>query len=226
MNIQKYFSSQRILSRREAEKLAREKRIKVNGNILRDLGMQIDPEKDKVEIIGEIQEKITILFNKPRGISSSKIEHEGKNIFSLLPQFKNLNAVGRLDKESEGLILLSDDGVLTNIITGSEHLIEKEYIVEVYEKVSASKIKALSQGMMLNDGPTLPTIAKILSENSFSIVLKEGRNHQIRRMANKIRLTIKNLKRVRIGKISLDNLAAGGFRVLTKDEVQSLKSLN
>lgn len=225
MRIQKYFSQQKILSRRETEEHIRLGKIKVNGEIVKDLGRQIDPTRDKVEIIGEIREKITVLFHKPRSISSSKVKSEGKNIFDLVPQFNNLNTIGRLDKESEGLILLTNDGILAKIVVGQEHLVEKEYLVEVKEKLNQSKMNALSKGMILEDGPTLPTKAKLLDEHIFLITLREGKNHQIRRMTNKLRLTIKTLRRIRIGHLSIDDLPIGDFRHLAKEEVEKVKIL-
>lgn len=223
MRIQKYFSEQKILSRRETEEYIRSGKIKINGKVIKDLGRQIDPRKDTIEIIGGLHEMTTIIFNKPRGISSSKIRSEGKNIFDLLPQFNHLNTIGRLDKESEGLIILSNDGTLTNIITGKDHLIEKEYKVEVQERLSQTKINALKQGMILDDGPTEKTKAKLLSERSFSLILHEGRNHQVRRMADKIGLTVTKLRRIRIGPVSLGNLAPGGFRMIKREELAKLK---
>lgn len=122
MRIQKFLSQKKIVSRREAERLIQQGRIKVNGKPAK-IGMSIDPAKDKVEIIGrENSRKITIAFNKPKGIVCSRKESEGQTIFQLLPQFSHLNAVGRLDKDSEGLILLSNDGVVTAAVTGKEHL--------------------------------------------------------------------------------------------------------
>lgn len=223
MRIQKYLSNLKILSRRETEKAILAGKIKVNGEIVKDLGRQIDPDKDKVEFTGNKKQKTTVLFNKPRGISSSKVASEGKNIFDLLPQFKHLNAIGRLDKESEGLILLSNDGTLTNIITGPEHLVEKEYIVEVREKVSQTQMNALSQGMMLTDGPTLPTTAKKINDHTYSIILKEGRNHQIRRMSDRVRLTITKLTRVRIGHLTIGDLKPGEYVELSNEEILKFK---
>jgi pseudouridine synthase len=225
MRIQKYLSERKILSRREAERYMLGGKIKVNGETVKDLGRQIDPETDKVEVAGQTKEKTTILFYKPRGISSSKIASEGENVFDLLPQYKHLNAIGRLDKESEGLILLSNDGTLTNIITGTEHLVEKEYRVEVREKVAQTQMNALSQGMMLTDGPTLPTTAKKVNDHAYTIVLKEGRNHQIRRMSDRVRLTITKLTRTRIGNLTTEGLSQGDFRVVTPEEVTAFKQL-
>jgi pseudouridine synthase len=221
MNLPKYFSTHQILSRREAERAVRAGKVKVNGVIEKNPARSI-LETDKVEIVGDLEEKTTVAFNKPRGISSSKIADEGTNIFDLLPQFSALNAVGRLDKESEGLIFLSNDGVLAKVLTG-DHLIEKEYLVEVREEVTQTKLNAFEKGMVLNDGLTLPAKAQMLSPHSFSLTLKEGRNHQVRRMANKVKLTILKLKRVRIGLITLDGMKTGEFRKLTSKEVKALK---
>jgi pseudouridine synthase len=223
MRLQKYFSEQKILSRRETEEYILRGKIKVNGEIVKDLGRQVDPNKDAIEIVGQMDTKTTIAINKPRGISSSKIRSEGKNIFDLFPQFANLNAIGRLDKESEGLILISNDGPLTNLITGKDHEIEKEYVIEVQERITQTKMKALSQGVVLEDGPTLPAKAKLLGDHKFSLIIKEGRRHQIRRMCDKIGLTVRRLRRIRIGNMRLGNLSVGGFRIITGDEIKKLK---
>src|SRR3989344_305091 len=128
MRIQKYLSQEGILSRRETESFIKRGLIICNGKVVRDLGRQIDPAKDKIEILRDVhgtqQEKITVAVNKPRGIVSGKNKAEGQTIFDLLPKFKDLNTVGRLDKESEGLLLLSNDGIITKRITGSDHTIE------------------------------------------------------------------------------------------------------
>ncbi|MEK7640554.1 MAG: pseudouridine synthase [Patescibacteria group bacterium] len=225
MRIQKYLSQQKILSRREAEQALVEGKIKVNGKVVKELGTQIDPGKDKVVVAlpkGN-SGKITIAINKPRNIVCSKNNEEGETIFELFPQFNTLNTVGRLDKDSEGLILLSNDGVVTALITGRDHLIEKEYEVETREKVGKWHIRHLEQGIKLEDGMTLPAKAALISDHKFSLILKEGRKHQIRRMANALQLTIGNLKRVRIGNIKLGNLKVGASRTLTAQELADLK---
>jgi len=205
MRISKYFSQEKILSRREAEDYIRQGKISVNGEIVTDLGRQIDPKIDKIEIVGEKEEKTTVLFYKPRGVETSEI-------FNLVPKFRHLNTVGRLDKESEGLILLSNDGVVTNLVTGKEHVVEKEYLVETKEKVTQTQINAMSKVMNLSDGPTLPAKAEIVSDHSFKIILKEGRNHQVRRMANQVRLTVNKLTRIRIGNLTVDDLLPGQYK--------------
>jgi pseudouridine synthase len=229
MRIQKYLSEKKILSRRETEDYIRKGFITVNGVIVQELGMQIDPDKDKVQILPlglkESSKKITVAVYKPRGVVSSKIRSEGPTIFDVFPEFKRLNAVGRLDKESEGLLLLSDDGIVTSISTGNDHLIEKEYEVSVREHMTAGKARKMEQGMMLDDGLTLPTKVRILRQDKFLIILREGRKHQIRRMTAKLGLTVKSLKRIRIGNISIGDLKPGENRLLDSSEVRKLEAL-
>lgn len=229
MRIQKYLSEQKILSRREAEEYIRKGLITLNGKVVREMGVQIDPKKDKIAILGrgmkEVSEKITVAINKPRGIVCSKAESEGVNVFQIFPKFKRLNVVGRLDKDSEGLLLLSNDGVITSAITGKDHLIEKEYEVSVREEINNSKAKVMERGIMLGERRTLPTRVKILTPHKFLIVLKEGRKHQIRRMCAEMELTVTGLKRLRIGNIHLDKLQSGGGRILEKAEVEKLKRM-
>ncbi|MDI6717784.1 MAG: pseudouridine synthase [Patescibacteria group bacterium] len=229
MRIQKYLSQKRILSRRETEDCIRKGLIAVNGKIVRELGVQIDPAKDRVEILSagrsESNKKITIAINKPKGIVSSKNKSEGITVFEFFPQFKNLNAVGRLDKDSEGLLLLSNDGVVTSAVTGTGHKIEKEYVVSVRGKISPGKIKKMENGIKLEEGITLPAKVRLLNPRTFIIILREGRKHQIRRMANALYLTITKLKRIRIGNIHLGDIAVGEFRPLTKIETEKLKKM-
>ena len=230
MRIQKYLSEQKILSRREAEEYIRLGLIKLNGKIVTEMGIQIDPEKDQIEILpvppNLTEEKMTIAFNKPRGVVCSREKSEGQTIFDLLPQFEHLNAVGRLDKQSEGLILLSNDGTVTNAVTGDKHTTEKEYQVWVREDIMPAKLEKMSEGILLEDGMTLPAKTEKTGSHSYTIILKEGRKHQIRRMADAIQLTITNLKRTRIGNIKLNDLQKGEYRVLLKDETDTLKKMS
>lgn len=237
MRIQKYMSERKILSRRETESYILKGLIKVNGEIVRDLGRQIDPEKDKIEIIASKvkpkpeEAKITIAYNKPRGLVSSKSKSEGETIFDRLAsnpvnaRFAHLNAVGRLDKESEGLILLSNDGIVTSAVTGEDHKIEKEYEVETREDLKDRHMRIMERGMDIEGEKTLPAKTEFLSSHYFKIILKEGKHHQIRRMCAALDLTITSLKRIRIGNITIKGIGPGQYRELTKEEIDSLKSL-
>ena len=227
IRIQKHLSEQGILSRREAEKYIRAGKILINGKVAL-IGAKIDPTKDRVEVVGinkGSSSKETIIINKPRGIISSRIKSEGKTVYDLFPEYGHLHITGRLDKESEGLLLLTNDGILAKKITDDKHEVEKEYYVSVREDVQDTQLRAMAQGLRLRDGITLPAKAKRLSRREFSLALKEGRNHQIRRMTDKIRLTITKLVRTRIGTINLGNLKEGKARKLTEKEVESLKKL-
>jgi len=227
MRIQKYLSEQGICSRREAEDLIKRGLIAVNGTVVREMGVQIDPAVDTVTVLPsgqrEIQNKRTVILYKPRGISSSRIKSEGQNVYDLLPQFSELDVIGRLDKASEGLLMLSNDGVVAKAVTGEAHATEKEYEVTVREDLNAGRLKKLEPGIELEDGPTLPCKTKLVGPHRFRIILREGRKHQIRRMCEFLRLTVVQLRRLRIGSVTLGDLKPGAFRALTDRETASLK---
>ncbi len=229
MRIQKYLSLERILSRREAENYIRKGLIKLNGKIVNKMGVSIDPTKDRVEVISlptnNFSQKTTVAVYKPRGIVCSKNRAEGKIIFDIFPQFAHLNVVGRLDKDSEGLLLLSNDGVITAIITGDDHSVEKEYEVTVRENISPWHIKAMEEGIIIDNKKTLPAKVKRLDSHSFLLSIREGRHHQIRRMTDVLHLTIERLLRLRIGPITLSDISPGESRLLDKKEIVSLKKI-
>jgi pseudouridine synthase len=219
IRIQKYLSEQGLASRREAEKLIAEGFVTLNGKVVREMGVKIDPAKDRVAIRTSTKDalankKTTVLFHKPRGIVSSKVTSEGKTVFDLLPQFKSLNIIGRLDKDSEGLIVLSDDGVLARKITGPEHSTEKEYEITTREEIHSGLIKKLESGIRLSDGVTLPVKTKVLDRHTFRLVMREGRNHQIRRMCDYLHLTVTRLRRVRIGDFKLGGIQIGSYKII------------
>lgn len=227
MRIQKYLSEQGICSRREAEEFIKRGLVSVNGTVVREMGVQIDPATDTVAVLEfgqrEIRRKTTVALYKPRGIASSRMRTEGRTVYDMLPQFEKLDIVGRLDKASEGLLILSDDGVVAKAVTGEAHLIEKEYTVSVREDVNAGRLKSLEPGIELEDGPTLPAKTQLLDKHTFRIILREGRKHQIRRMCEYLHLTVVQLKRIRIGAITLAGLKPGDFRILSPAEVAGLK---
>lgn len=229
MRIQKYLSMKGILSRREAEAFIKRGLIAVNGKKVTVLGTKIDPLRDKISINKEGEKlresRTSIVYYKPRGIVSSRNESEGETIYQLLPKFTRLNIVGRLDKESEGLIILTDDGVLARVLTGREHLILKEYEVTVQEKIEPLHLRLMVSGVKLKDGPAKAVKAEALSAHIFRLVLREGKKHQIRRMCDAVRLTTTRLRRVKIGGIDLRGLKPGDFRKLSPKEVGILKAI-
>lgn len=225
MIVQKYLVQKGVCSRREAEAMLRAGQIFVNGKKAipgKPLGssdvVTIDPAAQK-----KLDAKITVVIYKPRGVMCSRVRTEGKNVFDVFPQWKKLNTVGRLDKESEGLLLLSNDGLITKRVTGDTHEIEKEYEVTTQEEVFLGKLQPMTEGMLLNDGPTLPAPVKVIDRYAFRIILHEGRNRQIRRMCAALGLAVTSLKRIRIGSLKLGGLKSGESRPLTSQEVGELR---
>lgn len=227
MIVQKYLVAQGICSRREAEELLKAGHIYVNGQKARPGVPLQDSDVVTVDSQGQakLNSKITVAIYKPRGVMCTRSEKEGMNVFDVFPTWKHLHLVGRLDKESEGLLLLSNDGLITKQVTGNLHTTEKEYEVTTLEKVFAGKLQPMRNGMRLTDGLTLPAQVWVLDSHTFRIILKEGRNRQIRRMCGALNLTVTTLKRIRIGKIELGEMEVGKSRKLTTQEVQELKEV-
>jgi 23S rRNA pseudouridine2604 synthase len=213
--IQKHLAEKGLASRREGERLVREGKVLVNGARASN-GQMINPAHDVVTIDAtHASSKMTIAAHKPRGIVCSRNPLEGTTIFELFPQFNHLHVVGRLDKESEGLLLLSNDGLLTRLVTGADHTVEKEYVVTVRENVFAGMMEKMSKGIVIDGKKTLPCSASLTSRHSFTIILKEGRKHQIRRMCEACKLTVESLQRVRIGNVPLGSLKPSTFTTVT-----------
>lgn len=224
IRLDKYLSENKIFSRREAKHAIENSLVLINGKTAENAGQKINPELDKITTQKNSANKTTVLVYKPRGYVSSK-DTNTKNIFDAFPLFKNLNTVGRLDRDSEGLILLSNDGIITKAVTGKEHHIEKEYIVTTREDVLPYMIDKMMAGLKLNDGIATAVNAKKIKSKAFSITIKDGRKHQVRRMANALKLTVESLTRVRIGSIKVGKMKAGQFRKLKKEEITELKSV-
>lgn len=224
MRLNKYISSLNIASRREADKLIKDGKVKVNGKIIINPAIQVD-KKDKIicDIENYKNEKIYIKLNKPVGYVVSNNKKEGKPIYKLLDEkLKKLYPVGRLDKDSKGLILFTNDGIFSRKIIGEESECEKEYYVKLEGNISDGALKKLEFGISLDGKKLKPAIVKRVSKNSFNIILKEGRNRQIRRMCEKVGFEVILLKRLRISNIYLNDLEEGKFEYLTKDEINSI----
>lgn len=224
MRLNKYIASLNIASRREADKLIKDGKVKVNGNIVNNPAIQVE-EKDKIicDIENYKSEKIYIKLNKPIGYVVSNNKKEGKPIYRLLDEkLKNLYPVGRLDKDSKGLILFTNDGIFSRKIIGENSDCEKEYYVKLNDNISDGTLKKLEFGISLDGKKLKPAIVKRVSKNSFNIILKEGKNRQIRRMCEKVGFEVILLKRIRIAEIYLNELKEGDFEYLTKEEINSI----
>ena len=165
------------------------------------------------------------MLYKPRGIETNKTAEHLQDIHDVYPELKHLAPIGRLDADSEGLIILSNDGVLAKHLTQVDTHVGKTYRVTVREVVMQSAVSVMSEGILLDGVKTKPAEMVRESDHMFTIVLHEGRKHQIRRMADAVKLTVESLVRVGIGGIGCEGLESGGFRYLSQDEVNEIKGL-
>lgn len=230
MRINKFISETGYCSRREADKLVESGKVTINGETA-VLGSQAEPGDD-VRINGiSLQEKpskqVYIALNKPVGITSTTEQHIKGNIVDFVGHEERIFPIGRLDKDSEGLILLTSDGDIVNRILRSEGKHEKEYIVTVNRPITPSFLKAMGEGVRILGTMTLPCRITRISERTFRIILVEGKNRQIRRMCSALGYEVKKLQRIRIMNIQLGSLKVGAWRDLTEAEKIELgKMLN
>lgn len=213
-----------LASRREAKALIVSGQVQVNGKTVREPGHGILPATDRISIKNTSTEnKEALLVYKPRGIETSKTNPENKDIHDRLPALAHLAPIGRLDKDSEGLIILSNDGTLARALTKENSTVQKEYLVTVRELVTPDAITKLSTGIILDKVKTKPAIVKKISKSSFTIVLTEGRKHQIRRMCDACHLTIEELVRIRIGHLKVGSMKPGFVKRIPTKDVELLK---
>ncbi len=231
VRINKYLATVGVGARRKADEMIAAGKVRINGKTAK-LGAKIDPQKDKVEVsgkvVGQVQEKVYIALNKPKDVVSTVIDTHGRRTVVDLVNFgKKLFPVGRLDQESEGLMLLTNDGDLAFKLTHPKFHIEKTYEVWVKGRLGPETIGRLAKGVKLEDGMTAPAKVRILKETEhntlFEIILSQGKNRQIRRMCEALHLHITGLKRVSIGLVRLGDLQIGKWRYLTDGEVSMLK---
>ncbi len=229
MRLQKFIAHGGICSRRKAETYILEGKIKVNGIVVRELGTQVDPKKDTVLFEGRpvtlntAQRQFTyIAVNKPEGVVTTCAQKNARVILDLVKIDKRIYPVGRLDKDSIGLVLLTDDGALHNRLSHPSHNHEKEYLVTTAQPISDSALKTMAQGVMIQGKKTRKAQVFRVSKNGFRIILKQGLNRQIRKMVAQFGNTVDMLKRIRMANISLGNLKPGKWRYLTNEEVKKL----
>lgn len=233
IRLQKYFTDCGVLSRRAAEEEIKAGKVKVNG-IQANLGDKIDPEADIVEYKGrrimpqKDEKRVYILLNKPCGVVTSARDEKNRTcVTDLVKCGTRVYPVGRLDLNSQGLILMTNDGELTNKLTHPRHEIPKIYEVEVVGKVTTEQLNTLNSSMTVDGYVLLPVKTEFLSKDdrftTLRMTLYEGRNRQIRKMCEQVGLKVAKLTRVAIGSIKLGDLQIGKWRYLTNDEINKLK---
>ena len=224
MRINKFISESGVASRREADRLIEKGKVTINGKVA-VLGDQVQPSDD-VRLNGNslkvVDELVYIAFNKPVGITCTNARDVEGNIIDYIGHPLKINYVGRLDKESNGLILLTNDGDIINLISRSKYNHEKEYNVLVDKPITSDFLKKMSAGVEILDTKTLPCKITQISKVEFQIILTQGLNRQIRRMCEALGYQVKELRRIRIMNIHLGKLSVGRWRDLTKIEKKEL----
>ena len=226
MRLQKYLSTAGFCSRRQGEEYIKKGLVKVNGVVVTQLGTKIDPETDHVEVNGQPienkQDLVYLALNKPPEFVTSCRQPGEKIVLDLVDVPERVYPVGRLDKDSTGLLILTSDGRLHHRLSHPSFDHEKEYDVSVARPIPDSALTALAKGLPLMGTKTRPAEVKRISPRRFRIVLQEGKNRQIRRMLGKVGHQVTRLKRTRIANIKLGRLSQGAWRPLTAKEKEYL----
>lgn len=219
-------------SRKDVKKLLKKKQVTVNGQVVKKSDLQIDPIHDRVTCKGEeidYQEYTYLMLHKPKGTISATEDNNHKTVIDLLEKKDKILSpfpVGRLDKDTEGLLLLTNDGQLAHELLSPKKNIEKTYLVEVERPLTPDSIDSFAKGITLDDGyQTKPAQLFILEERSAKVIITEGKYHQIKRMFKAIGNQVVHLKRLSMGSLKLDkSLKKGAYRELTSEEMEQLKA--
>lgn len=223
-------------SRKDVKKMIKSGAVEIEDTVVLDPEMKIDPEVQSIKVNGKevvYRKYIYLMLNKPKGVITATEDMSQHTVLDLIDEEYlkfNPSPVGRLDKYTEGLLLLTNDGMLNHKLTSPKKEIDKEYYAEVYGRVTKSDVDAFREGIVLDDGyKTLPAELEILEESQVSKVLvkiKEGKFHQVKRMFQAVGKKVIYLKRLRIGNLKLDEtLKPGEYRELTEDEIKALSNL-
>jgi pseudouridine synthase len=226
IRLQKFLSSVGYCSRRRGEVYIQEGKIKVNGVIVTELGTKVDPEKDSIEADGRLFSRkpppLYIALNKPKGYVTSCEQKKEKLVVDLIDISERIYPIGRLDKDSTGLLLLTNNGEIHHRLLHPSFDHEKEYDVTVAKNISDHALKTMADGMVIMGKKTRPAVIRRLSKKRFRIKLKEGKNRQIRRMVKKHENQVIQLKRISFANIRLGDLAEGAWRHLSEREKRRL----
>ncbi len=231
--LQKVLAAAGVDSRRKCEELITAGAVRVNRRLVDELPAFVDPEKDVITVYGKkihAVPKVYFLLNKPSGVICTNSDPQGrKKAIDLVPAGQRIFCVGRLDIDTTGLIILTNDSELTNRLTHPRYELAKTYVATVKGAIDAAAAEKLKRGVWLSEGKTARAAIKILkrahNESMIEITIRQGLNRQVRRMLAKVGLSVKSLKRTKIGKISIRGLGVGRFRTLKKPEVEYLKKV-
>ncbi len=231
IRIDKFLANSGVTSRRNVKTLLKKSDVLLNGERVTEVGTRINPDKDRIIINGKNitgEPLVYFIINKPKGIISTVSDQlSRKTVISLVPTTRRIYPVGRLDKDTHGLLLLTNDGELTHKLTHPRYHVKKVYQLRIMGIPTPSQLKALRSGVLLNDGITKPAEAVIIQQTKkdslIRLVIHEGRNRQIRRMCDTVGLKLIDLERIAFGPLTTGNCRLGEYRRLTEKEVCLLK---
>ena len=230
MRLGKYLAHAGVASRRAAEQYVFAGRVTIGGEVVRDPARDVDDDSG-VAVDGEPvaigrRRELVYVVNKPVGVVSTARDPQGRpTVVDLVNSEERLYPVGRLDVDTSGLILLTNDGDLANALTHPRHGVPKTYVVTVADgPVRPARLERLAEGVQLDDGPTAPARVRKLAPDRFELVIREGRKRQVRRMTEAIGHHVKALERVALGPLRLERLAEGGHRRLRHHEIEELRA--
>lgn len=230
IRLNKYIAECGVCSRRSADTLIQSGKVCVNGEVVTNLGIKIDETIDNVKVNNKIIKKenklVYIMLNKPKGyVTTSKEQFGRKSVLDLINTNLRVYPIGRLDMYTEGLLLLTNDGNFANKMMHPKNKIEKKYIVSVKGNITSEKIDLLKKGVDIGGYITKPAKVKSnFEKNELEIVISEGKNRQVRRMCEAVKLKVLNLQRTKIGNLELGNLELGKYRYLNKNDLEKIKS--
>lgn len=227
VRLQKVLARAGLGSRRSCEELIADGRVTVDG-VVASLGRRIDPASADVAVdgvpVGVAEGLVHYLLHKPAGVITTADDPQGRRtVLDLVPTEPRVHPVGRLDRDTEGLLVLTNDGVLTHRLTHPSFGVDKEYLAALTRRPGREGLRRLREGVDLEDGPTAPARASMLDDRTLRLVIHEGRNRQVRRMCEAVGAPVERLVRTRIGPVSDAALAAGEWRPLTLEEVRALE---
>lgn len=234
MRLNKYLADCGVDSRRNCDEIIAQGRVKVNGKTITRLGVDVDPENDSVSLDGRrLRQKrrdVYVMLHKPKGVVCTAKDDKGrKTVLDLVDVKARLFPVGRLDYDTEGLLLLTTDGQLAQTLTHPSHHIPKTYVARIFGELSEEEEKSLEKGVLLDGALTQPASVKVVEKDDrtsrIEITIFEGRNRQVRRMLESFGKDVEFLKRVSVGELRLGGLSRGKYRFLTEKEINYLKSL-
>ena len=227
MRLNKYLSDSGFCSRREADRLVEQGKVVIDGEVAQ-LGQKVKPGQNIVingKPLKREEERILIAFNKPRGIVCTTSRKDKDNIVDYLNYGKRIYPIGRLDKDSEGLILLTNKGDIVDKILRGSNYHEKEYVVTVNKKMTKEFVEGMEAGVPILDTVTRPCKLHVVNDRTFRIIISQGLNRQIRRMCEYFGYRVQKLKRVRIMNIQLNHLKVGTYRNISNEEWTKLNAL-